>query len=122
MEEQEYRSYVIDSIRDYKMGLGHFADKLPEVGHAYMEFTSACFQEGAVSEKNKHLIALGIAVNAQDEYCIMYHTHAALATGASEQEVLETIGVCGAFGGGAAMSQGVTLVQHVIDVYNDTQH
>ncbi|WP_407701276.1 carboxymuconolactone decarboxylase family protein [Tumebacillus algifaecis] len=122
MEEHEYRSYVIDSIRDYKMGLSHFSEQLPDVGRKFMEFTAACFQDGAVSEKNKHLIALGIAVSAQDETCIMYHTHAALATGASEQEVLETIGVCGAFGGGAAMSQGVTLVQHVIDVYNEPQH
>ncbi|MFD2169053.1 carboxymuconolactone decarboxylase family protein [Tumebacillus lipolyticus] len=122
MNEQEYSSYIVDSIREYKRGLADFSEKLPDVGERYLEFTAACFHEGALSESSKHLIALGIAICAQDEYCIMYHAHAALATGASEQEVLETIGVCGAFGGGAAMSQGVTLVQDVLDVYHRPEH
>jgi AhpD family alkylhydroperoxidase len=106
--------FMENSIRDYKAGLGRFREKLPDVADSYMEFTAACFRDGAVAAKNKQLIALGISVCAQDEYCIMYHTQQAMEMGATEQEILETIGVCAAFGGGAALSQGVTLVQQVI--------
>ncbi|HEY9577805.1 MAG TPA: carboxymuconolactone decarboxylase family protein, partial [Pseudobacillus sp.] len=35
--------------------------------------------------------------------------------GCSEQEMFEALGVAAAFGGGAAMSQAVTLVQEAID-------
>jgi AhpD family alkylhydroperoxidase len=98
----------------FKEGLGTFAEKLPEIGQKYMEFSAACFKEGAVSTKNKHLTALGIAVCAQDEMCIVYHCKAAMDKGASQAEILETVGVCSAFGGGAALSQGVTLVQQVM--------
>lgn len=67
-----------------------------------------------------HLTALGISIHAQDEYCIMYHATRALEFGASEQELSETIGVCSAFGGGASMSQGVTLVHDVIAEHQQT--
>lgn len=107
--------YVTESINDYKLGLGWLQTKSPEVVESYQNFSAVCFKEGAVSEKNKHLTALGIAIHAQDEYCIMYHASRALECGASEQELCETIGVCAAFGGGASMSQGVTLVHDVIE-------
>ena len=51
----------------------------------------------------------GILVNTQDEYCIIYHIKGCLDCGASEEEILEAVGVTAAFGGGAAMSQAVTL-------------
>ncbi|WAH36635.1 carboxymuconolactone decarboxylase family protein [Alicyclobacillus dauci] len=115
--DEELQGYVEASIEEFKDGLGWLAKQLPEVGERFIAYTDACFQEGEVSEKHKHLIALGIAVHAQDEYCIMFHCHNALRLGASEREILETIGVCGAFGGGAALSQGVTLVQDVMAEY-----
>lgn len=118
----ETQDYVSEALHDYKAGLGHFMQKLPEVGNAYTQFTSACFQSGALAEKSKHLIALGISVCAQDEYCMIYHTNAALETGATEQEILETVSVCAAFGGGAALSQGVTVVQDVITAFGQKGH
>lgn len=105
-------------LMEYKEGLGQFREKMPEIAQRYMDFTGACFEAGALDEKAKHLIALGISVYAQDEYCMIYHTHEALHKGANEQEILEVVGVCAAFGGGATMSQGVTLVQDCIDSYN----
>ncbi|MDN4072322.1 carboxymuconolactone decarboxylase family protein [Fictibacillus terranigra] len=98
----------------YKEGLAKYTDHMPEVAHSFNEFTRHCFKEGEISEKNKQLIALGISIHAQDEYCIIYHTKGCLDQGASENEILEAVGVAAAFGGGAAMSQGVTLVQECI--------
>jgi len=103
------------SIDAYKTGLGRFRDRMPGVGEAYMQFTAACFASGALPERTKHLIALGIALGQQDEICVRYHTDAALQTGASEQDVLEAVAVAAAFGGGAAMSLGVTLAQQVLE-------
>ncbi|CDQ38750.1 MULTISPECIES: carboxymuconolactone decarboxylase family protein [Virgibacillus] len=100
---------------EYKEGMGKFSDKMPGFTKAYTSFTEACFQEGALPKKAKQLIALGISVHAQDEYCIIYHTKGCLDQGCTEEEILDAICVTAAFGGGPAMSQGVTLVQACID-------
>ena len=55
-------------------------------------------------------------------YCIIYHTKGCLDQGCSEQEILEAVGVTAAFGGGATMSQGVTLVQECIQELNRLEH
>ncbi|WP_059173573.1 carboxymuconolactone decarboxylase family protein [Bacillus sp. FJAT-27445] len=107
-----------EALYEYKAGLGVFTKKMPEIARLYNAFTEECFKEGALSQKDKHLIALGVSLHAQDEYCIIYHLKGCLDQGASEDEILETVGVTAAFGGGAAMSQGVTLVQEAIDELN----
>ncbi|MBM7694454.1 AhpD family alkylhydroperoxidase [Peribacillus deserti] len=109
------------AIRDYKEGLGIFMKKMPQLAQHYNAFTEACFQEGTLSGKDKQLIALGISLYSQDEYCIIYHVKGCLDHGASEQEILETVGVTAAFGGGAAMSQAVTLIQDTIEDLTDTE-
>ncbi|PLT28083.1 carboxymuconolactone decarboxylase family protein [Peribacillus deserti] len=108
------------AIRDYKEGLGDFMRKMPHLAQHYNAFTEACFQEGELSQRDKQLIALGISLYSQDEYCIIYHVKGCLDHGATEQQILEAVGVATAFGGGAAMSQAVTLVQDTIDDLSDT--
>ncbi len=109
------------ALHDYKMGLGTFTQKMPDLAQHYNAFTEACFKEGSLSQKQKQLIALGISLYSQDEYCIIYHVKGCLDQGASEEEVLEAVGVTAAFGGGAAMSQAVTLVQEAMDELNQGQ-
>lgn len=115
-------SMVQMAMDEYKQGLGEFTKKLPKVAKAYNAFTKVCFEEGKLSQKDKQLIALSISVFAQDEYCIIYHTKGCLDQGCTEEEILEAIGVTAAFGGGAAMSQSVTLVLEAIqELSNDHQ-
>jgi AhpD family alkylhydroperoxidase len=114
MEDFVARNETEDASQEYKRGLGVFTQKMPEIAQHFNAFTEACFKEGKLSQKEKQLIALGISVYAQDEYCIIYHTKGCLDQGATEEEILEAVGVTVAFGGGAAMSQAVTLVQECI--------
>jgi AhpD family alkylhydroperoxidase len=114
----EPRNSTEAALLEFKSGIGTFTQKMPEIAHHYNAFTEACFKEGKLSQKLKHLIALGISIQSQDEYCMIYHTKGCLDQGASEEEILEAIGVTAAFGGGAAMSQAVTLVQECITELN----
>lgn len=106
------------ALLEYKEGLGLFTEKMPELAGYFNKFTAECFKEGEIAQKEKHLIALGISVYSQDEYCIIYHVKGCLDQGCSENEIFEAIGVSAAFGGGAAMSQAVTLVQEAINELN----
>ncbi|WP_026688450.1 carboxymuconolactone decarboxylase family protein [Alteribacter aurantiacus] len=116
MDQQNHQSMntIQQALHDYKMGVGHFAEQMPDIAHKYSAFTEACFEAGELSQKEKQLIALGIALYSQDEYCIIYHTKGCLDQGCSQKEILEAVAVTGAFGGGAAMSQAVTLVEQCL--------
>ncbi|WP_026673574.1 carboxymuconolactone decarboxylase family protein [Alkalihalobacterium bogoriense] len=118
--EQQQDNMITMALQDYKEGLGQFTQKMPEIAKQYNAFTEACFAEGKLSKKEKQLIALGISIYGQDEYCIIYHTKGCLDQGCTEEEILEAVGVTAAFGGGAAMSQAVTLVQEAISELNSS--
>lgn len=121
-EEEEMVNYFDQSIMDYKQGTTRLQKQLPKMTKGYFNFTEACFEEGAINKKNKQLTALGISIYAQDEYCIMYHTKGAVEHGATEEELMETIAISAALGGGAAFSQGVTLAIDTFDHYNQALH
>lgn len=104
-----------DKIDAYKIGVGHMKELMPEVVEAYHSFTGACFQPGALGEKDKQLIALGISLFANNEVCTLYHVREAVSHGASAAEIAEAAAVAAAVGSGHAMSQGVTLVQQAIE-------
>jgi AhpD family alkylhydroperoxidase len=113
---------IQDSLLEYKEGLGELSKYLPEVVNYYNKFTDACFEEGELSKKMKHLIALGLGVYSNDEYCIIYHTKGAIDNGASNQEIMEAAAVTTAFGGGVSMSQTVTLVQDALSSFQNHTH
>lgn len=114
----ETGNFVEEAIKEYKTGLGLFTQKMPQLAEHYNAFTEECFKEGVLSQKDKQLIALGISLYAQDEYCIIYHTKGCLEQGCSEEEIFEAAGVTAALGGGAAMSQAVTLIQDCLQELN----
>jgi len=123
MENRETPMTLSEAVLlDYKEGLGEYNKKMPKIADSYKEFTAACFEEGNLSQKVKQLIALGISVCSLDDTCIVYHTQGCLDQGATEDEILEAVGVCAAFAGGMAMSRGVTLVQQAISELQTMQH
>lgn len=113
--ENEMLNSTEAALHEYKEGLGLFTKKMPELAGHFNKFTAECFKAGEIAQKEKQLIALGISVYSQDEYCIIYHVKGCLDQGCSEQEIFEALGVAAAFGGGTAMSQAVTLVQEAMD-------
>ncbi|WP_240627266.1 carboxymuconolactone decarboxylase family protein [Thermoflavimicrobium daqui] len=115
-------SFIQEALLEYKEGIAEFGERLPEVARTYHQFTEACFEEGELSKKTKHLIGVSLGSYTNDEYCIIFHVKGALDQGASEKEVLEAAAVSGAFGGGMAMSQAVTLVQEALREFQNNVH
>ena len=62
--------------------------------------------DGALTHKEKELIALGIAVAIRCEPCILFHTEALVRLGATREEVAETLAVCVEMGGGPGVMYG----------------
>lgn len=94
------------SYKDLKKKMGELQSKLPEVMKSFDLLHKNCIEDGALSSKTKELIALGIAITVRCDGCISYHVHEALNTGATSQEIVETIGVAVLMGGGPAVVYG----------------
>ena len=58
------------------------------------------YQEGAITLKNKELMAVAASVATRCVPCLANHASNAVAAGATRQEVLEAAGIGVEFGGG----------------------
>ncbi|MFA5542088.1 MAG: carboxymuconolactone decarboxylase family protein [Mariniphaga sp.] len=87
--------------------IGKYGKANPELMGAFSKLHYVGSKPGALSTKDKELIALGISINTRCEGCIVMHTHDALKSGATSAEIVETIGTAIYMGGGPAVVYGV---------------
>lgn len=85
----------------------------PDAATAFHDFSAAAFAEGALSLKTKHIIAVAVAHVTQCPYCIKGHTRAALAEGASEEELMEAIWVAAEMRAGAAFAHSLIAISEM---------
>ena len=71
----------------------------------------AAMADGALSEKQKELIALGISVSQRCAGCIGFHVKALRRLGASQAEFEEALGVAVYMGGGPAAMYAAEAMQ-----------
>lgn len=71
----------------------------------------AAMQPGALDAKQKELIALSIGIAKQCIDCIGFHVKAAIAAGATRDEIAETVSVCVMMGGGPSYMYGVKALE-----------
>lgn len=78
----------------------------PEVWAGFGALHEAAVADGALPARIKELMALAIAVVKQCDGCIAYHAKAAVARGASAEEVADALGVALLMDGGTASVYG----------------
>jgi len=92
--------------------LGKFAtmgEEAPELWAAYMNYYGKVFEDGALTAREKSLIALAVAAAVQCPYCIDAYTTGGLEKGITEEEMTEAIHVANAIRGGASLVHGVQM-------------
>ncbi|MFK7912433.1 MAG: carboxymuconolactone decarboxylase family protein [Pseudomonadales bacterium] len=106
----------------YPNRLSHLKSLIPELTRGQSEVMqgfgalhAAATKDGALDKKTKELIALAIAVASQCDGCIAFHTHDALHAGATEAEVMDTLGVAILMGGGPAMVYAAHAAEALAD-------
>lgn len=75
----------------------------------FFDYYNAVFAEGALTEREKTLIALSVAHAVQCPYCIDAYTRACLEKGSNLEEMTEAIHVATAIRGGASLVHGVQM-------------
>lgn len=81
----------------------------PELWKKFSSWYAEAFAEGALSEREKSLIALAVAHALQCPYCIDAYTRACLEKGSNPEQMTEAIHVAAAIRGGASLVHGVQM-------------
>jgi len=92
---------------------GDISEGAPELARKFFDWYSAVFAEGALSEREKSLIALAVAHAVQCPYCIDAYSKDCLEKGSDLEEMTEAIHVASAIRGGASLVHGVQTLDHV---------
>ena len=92
---------------------GKISDWNKELGDKFFEYYGKVFEEGALSETEKSLIALAVAHTIQCRYCIDAYTGDGLQRGITKEEMMEALHVAAAIRGGASLVHGVQMMNKV---------
>ncbi len=95
--------------------LGKFPDmgkNRPELAKKFFDYYGAVFAEGALSVREKSLVALAVAHAVQCPYCIDAYSKDALEKGADLDQMTEAVHVACAIRGGASLVHGVQMRNH----------
>jgi len=109
----------IDHIKSYTAKI---AQAIPETMRAFYALSRASSTDGALDPKIKELMALAIGVTTHCDGCIAFHTRAALHAGANSAEIMETLSVAIAMGGGPALMYASHVVEAMEEFQNNAQN
>ena len=95
---------------------GEITDLQPEMGRKFFAWYNEVFKEGALTVREKNLIALAVAHAVQCPYCIDAYSSDAFEKGWSESQLMEAVHVASAIKGGAALVHGVQMMNKVTEI------
>ena len=108
MPDHEHYYHAPDLARFAEMGRGS-----PELWEKFSAWYGAVFAPGALSAREKALIALAVAHAVQCPYCIDAYSTDCLEKGSNEAQMTEAVHVAAAIRGGASLVHGVQMRNHL---------
>ncbi|MEK6544568.1 MAG: arsenosugar biosynthesis-associated peroxidase-like protein [Elusimicrobiota bacterium] len=101
-----YKSEHLAKFASVGEGSKKLADK-------FFDYYQSVFEPGALSAKEKSLIALAVAHAVQCPYCIDVYSKDCLQKGADLEQMTEAVHVTTAIRGGASLVHGMQMLEHV---------
>jgi alkylhydroperoxidase/carboxymuconolactone decarboxylase family protein len=92
---------------------GEIGTGSPELAKKFFDYYGAVFQDGALTAREKSLIALAVAHAVQCPYCIDAYSKDCLEKGADLEQMTEAVHVTTAIRGGASLVHGIQMLEHV---------
>ena len=89
---------------------GEIAEGNRELADAFFAYYGKVFEDGALSAREKALIALAVAHAVQCPYCIDAYTSEALEKGSDIEQMTEAVHVACAIRGGASLVHGIQMM------------
>jgi alkylhydroperoxidase/carboxymuconolactone decarboxylase family protein len=92
---------------------GDIAEGSGELARKFFDYYGAVFAAGALSVREKALIALAVSHAVQCPYCIDAYSTECLKQGADLEQMTEAVHVATAIRGGASLVHGLQMLEHV---------
>jgi len=92
---------------------GEIGTEAPELARKFFDWYGAVFAEGALSVREKALIALAVAHAVQCPYCIDAYSSDCLKNGSDPEQMTEAVHVAAAIRGGASLVHGIQMRNHL---------
>lgn len=92
---------------------GEITEFQPNLGEKFFSYYGEVFKAGALSEREKSLIALAVAHALQCPYCIDAYTGDSLKKGSSEEQMMEAVHVAAAIRSGATLVNSVQMMNQI---------
>ncbi|AXI46269.1 carboxymuconolactone decarboxylase [Sulfitobacter sp. SK012] len=89
-----------DFMAETEANLAAFSKEVPQTVKGFGQMGRAAKAEGALSEKTKEFIALGIAIATRCDSCIGFHVRSLVRLKASRDELNEALAMATYMGGG----------------------
>lgn len=105
-DDHYYHAHDLAKFGDIGKSRGDLAEK-------FFAWYGAVFAEGALSVREKSLIALAVAHAVQCPYCIDAYSQESQRAGADLDQMTEAVHVAAAIRGGASLVHGVQMRKHV---------
>ena len=104
----------LDNMSDYYRAedLERFAEMgndAPELWQQFLQYYGKVFAAGALTKREKALIALAVAHAVHCPYCIDAYTQESLTQGADLAQMTEAVHVAAAIRGGATLVHGLQM-------------
>lgn len=104
--------YNPDDLKKFG-NIGEFGKDLAD---KFFNYYNSVFADGALTAREKSLIALAVSHTVQCPYCIDAYSNDATEKGCSEQQMMEAIHVAAAIRGGASLVHGVQMMNKVKEI------
>ena len=95
---------------------GNITEFQKDLGDKFFSWYGAVFEEGALTKREKALIALAVSHTVQCPYCIEAYTTDCLEQGANEEMMMEAVHVSAAIRGGSSLVHGVQMMNKTKEV------
>lgn len=90
---------------------GNIRDFDKVLGDKFFDYYGEVFKEGALTAREKSLIALAVSHAVQCPYCIDAYTVDTLEKGCTEEQLMEAVHVASAIKSGAVLVHGVQMME-----------
>jgi len=89
---------------------GNIGEFEPNLAKKFFDYYGDVFAEGALTAREKSLIALAVAHTIQCPYCIEAYTTDTMEKGCDEKQVMEAVHVAAAIRGGSSLVHSVQMM------------
>ncbi|WP_170544164.1 carboxymuconolactone decarboxylase family protein [Ruegeria conchae] len=107
-----------DFMAETEANIGVFSKEVPETVRGFGIMGKAAKTDGALSEKTKEFMALGIAIATRCDSCIGFHVRSLVRLGATRGELCEALAMATYMGGGPSYAYSAKALK-AFDVFSE---